>query len=98
MSICCVIGVFSTSLYAQSVAPKGTETNSGTIKEEITKPKAPKKAALDTEESFKFLGNQLLFQVKKRLKLATEAKEKKQSKSTVNKKFSFWGIEVERES
>jgi hypothetical protein len=88
-------GLLVTSAQAQSaatekkatVAPKTLPVESATVN----------KASLDTEESFKFLGNQLLFQVKKRLNLTTEEEEKKQSKSTENKKFSFFGIEIERE-
>tara|TARA_B110000046_G_scaffold63181_1_gene70616 strand:+ start:31909 stop:32244 length:336 start_codon:yes stop_codon:yes gene_type:complete len=67
------------------------------IEKDVAKLAVVKKATLDTEESFKFFGNQLLFQVKKRLNLNTKEEEKKQSMSSSNKKFSFFGIEVERD-
>ncbi|MFT6166365.1 MAG: hypothetical protein ACJAV5_001198 [Vicingaceae bacterium] len=91
------MGIFSTSIYAQSAEKEKTTNSPQPVKKEVTKLVAAKKTMLDTEESFKFLGNQLLFQVKKRLNLTTENEEKSQSKSSSNKKFSFFGIEVERE-
>ena len=91
-----LVGVSSTSLFAQTTTATKTPTNKP-VKVETPKKANVKKTTLDTEESFKFLGNQLLFQVKKRLNLTTAEDDKKQSKSSVNKKFSFFGIEVERE-
>ncbi len=93
------MGIFSASVYAQSTKKETTSPTAAPVKKVVTKPTVPNKTTLDTldtEESFKFLGNQLLFQVKKRLNLTTEEEEKNQSKSNSNKKFSFFGIEVER--
>ena len=90
--------IFSTYTYAQSTKKETPTPTTQPIKKEVVKPIAAKKAALVIiEESFKFLGNQLLFQVKERLNLTMEEEEKKQSKSNSNKKFSFFGIEVERD-
>ena len=74
-----------------------TAQNSSVILKEDSIKIKPVKAVLDTEESLKYIGNQLLFQVKKRLNLTSKEEEKKQSKSATNKKFSFFGIEVERD-
>lgn len=90
--------VGSTALFAQSstVPVKPTKTvTAPQPKPQQTKAEVDK-TTLDTEESIKFLGNQLLFQVKKRLNLTTEEEEKQQDKSAENKKFSFFGIEVEK--
>jgi len=59
--------------------------------------KAAKKETLDTEESLKYVGNRLLFQLRKRLHLTTEedeVEEKGQKKKKV--KLSIFGIEVEK--
>ena len=58
---------------------------------------AAKKETLDTEESLKYVGNRLLFQLRKRLHLTTEedkASEKGEKKKKV--KLSIFGIEVEK--
>lgn len=89
------VAVSTTSLLAQSSTGKITEVKP-TEKPQTTENTVAKKTTLDTEDSFKFLGNELLFQVKKRLNLTTEEEEKKQVKSSENKKFSFFGIEIEK--
>tara|TARA_R110002111_G_scaffold18916_1_gene46135 strand:- start:261 stop:575 length:315 start_codon:yes stop_codon:yes gene_type:complete len=92
-----MMGSFSISLHAQSAEKEKTTNLKKPINKDLIKEVIPQKTTLDTEDSFKFLGNQLLFQVKKRLNLTSEEEEKSQSKSSANKKFSFFGIEVERE-
>lgn len=56
------------------------------------------KANLDTEESLKYIGSELLFQVKKRLHLTTEEeeKQKEQQKGKKSVVFNILGIKIER--
>jgi|GEM_PF-1809104 len=52
---------------------------------------------LDTQESLKYVGNRLLFQVKKRLHLTTEEEEESEKKKKKKKvKLNIFGIEVEK--
>jgi hypothetical protein len=59
-----------------------------------------KKEVLDTDESLKFMGERLLFQMRKRLHLVDEtelkAEEKKKEKSK-DVKFSIFGITIEKD-
>lgn len=83
--------VGSSTLFAQSstVPVKPTKT----ITAQQTKPEQSKaevdKTTLDTEESIKFIGNQLLFQVKKRLNLTTEEEEKNKTNQQKIKSLAF---------
>ena len=83
--------VGSSTLFAQSstVTVKPTRT----ITAPQTKPQQSKaevdKTTLDTEESIKFIGNQLLFQVKKRLNLTTEEEEKNKTNQQKIKSLAF---------
>lgn len=52
---------------------------------------------LDTEESFKYMGAELLFQLKKRLHLTSEEEEKEKSKKKEKVSVTFFGIKIERE-
>lgn len=53
--------------------------------------------SLDTEESLKYVGNRLLFQVKKRLHLTTEEDEEEEKSEKKKKvKLNIFGIEVEK--
>lgn len=83
--------VGSSTLFAQSstVPVKPTKT----ITAPQTKTQQSKaevdKTTLDTEESIKFIGNQLLFQVKKRLNLTTEEEEKNKTNQQKIKSLAF---------
>ena len=53
---------------------------------------------LNTNESISYMGDKLLFQVRKRLHLTTEEEEKKaQEKKSKKVKLSFLGIVIEKE-
>lgn len=52
---------------------------------------------LDTEESFKYMGSELLFQLKKRLHLTTEEEEKQKEKKKEKVAINLFGIKIERE-
>ena len=57
------------------------------------------KTSLDTEESLKYIGSELFFQVKKRLHLTSEEEEKKAAKTREEKKkvkLNIFGITIER--
>jgi len=58
------------------------------------------KAVLDTDESLKYMGSRLLFQVKKRLHLVDDAElkaEKKAQEKSNNVKFSLFGLTIEKD-
>ncbi len=89
LSLFFVMGVSSTSICAQSTDKEATASTAKPIKKAVVKPVPVKKTTLDTEESFKFLGNQLLFQVKKRLNLTTEEEEKNNQDQAQTKNLAF---------
>ncbi|MFT6945847.1 MAG: type VI protein secretion system component VasK [Vicingaceae bacterium] len=93
---CC--GICITQLNAQSSNSTPLKNATKVVNPSTQQAKNPVKTTLDTEESLRYLGSQLLFQMKKRLNLTTFEEEKKQSNSSKNKKFSFFGIKVERTS
>ena len=81
----------SSSLLAQSTTEQPTDSVKAPVV--IDNPKEE----LDTEESLKYMGGQLLFQVRKRLNLTTEEEEKKAAKEKKVKTFNILGIRIERD-
>lgn len=73
-----------------------SSTPSDTVKASTPKLNTSK-SEMDTEASMKYVGNQLWFQLRKRLHLTDEVEEKEQAKKEKAKKLSFFGIEIERE-
>lgn len=58
------------------------------------------KEVLDTDESLRYMGGRLFFQVKKRLHLVDEADvkaEQEAQKRAKNAKFSLFGIQIEKD-
>ena len=76
------------------------QTDGSTIQTKITTPPptVQQKQDLDTEESLKYMGSELFFQVKKRLHLTTEEEEKEKEKEKQKRPVSFniLGIKIER--
>ena len=80
---------FGCSVNAQSLSQKtdssGVKTaDNSTIKD------------LDTEESLKYMGNELLFELKKRLHISTEEEEKKEEKPDEKIRFNLFGLRIEK--
>lgn len=64
-----------------------------------SKEEEPKKV-LDTDESIKYMGDRLMFQVKKRLHLLDEKEEeteKEEREKAKDVKFSIFGITIEKD-
>jgi hypothetical protein len=58
------------------------------------------KEVLDTDESLRYMGSRLLFQVKKRLHLVDENElqaEKQAQEKSKNVKFSLFGLTIEKD-
>ena len=84
---------FSTESFAQSAS---NSSDSLALKVKPIVKKVIATEDMDTEESLKYVGGQLFFQLKKRLHLTDELEEKEQAKSKKAKKLTFFGIEIER--
>lgn len=93
-----LLAIFFSALTIMQVKAQTAKSETEVIQSTTVPTPAPKveKTTLDTEESLKYIGNQLLFQMKKRLNLTTKEEEEKESKSIENKKFSLFGIEIEK--
>ena len=72
----------STNKVSDSLAIKTSKTN--TIKD------------LDTEESLKYMGNELLIELKKRLHISSEEEEKKEEKPDEKIRFNLFGLRIEK--
>lgn len=55
-----------------------------------------KEQNLDTEESIKYMGSELLFQFKKRLHLTSEEEEKEKEKEKKPVSFTIFGVKIEK--
>lgn len=80
----------SISAKAQSAANKNTELV-------VKKAEKPSEINLDTEESIKYVGSEILFQLKKRLHLSSEAEEEKKDTKKKKVALSFFGIKIEKD-
>lgn len=78
---------------------KAQSTTTGSLASTTDSTKTIQKKNLDTEESLKYIGSELFFQVKKRLHLTSEEEEKKALKTKEEKKkvkLNIFGITIER--
>lgn len=72
--------------------------NTDSLSNSISKNKlknTAKNETLDTKESLSYLGSKLMFQVKKRMNLTTEAEENAEERKNKKVALSFLGIKIE---